>query len=341
MVEYGLRAAITKVNANGGIGGRRVELAIADDRLDPTEEVSLVQERLNADEPPDVVWTGITSNETLAVLPALSQAGVLSFSVSSDLKINNPQRYPYHFGLQSASNQNYRAMLGLFRSEGVRKLGFIAGNDAFGTYNLSAIKELLRGTEIELVTQSYDTSATDLTAPMDALLAADPDMVLMSSFGPSAGYLLEAREKLGSKVPVIGDVGMSGSNPGALVGKKAIEGVRMQSFTIGSAAHRDRWQPAAAEMIEAVRSQGKITQIITLASEAYDAIMLLSVAAKQAGSTDADALKAALESLSSPNPAPWTTYRSYGYSASNHFPVTTAKDYIYIPATPLVDGQFQ
>lgn len=341
MVEYGLRAGIEKVNANGGVGGRKIELTIADDRLDPTDAVSKLQEQLNGDTPPDAVWTGSTSNETLAMLPALSQAGVLSFSQGADLKINNPKSYPYHFGVQSASDQNYKAMLELFRSEGVKKLGFIAANDALGTYNLSAIKEILQGTGITLVSQSYDTAATDLTAPMDALRAENPDMLLMSGFGPAAGYLLDAREKLGWKVPVIGDLAMSGSNPGALVEPSAVEGVRIQNFAIGSASHQDQWLPTAKEMIEAVRAQGEITQIITLASLAYDTIMLLSVAAEQAGATDADSIKAALESLKTPNPVPWTTFGSFGYTADNHFPVTKPSDYIYSPATPLEGGQFQ
>jgi branched-chain amino acid transport system substrate-binding protein len=341
MGEHGLRAAVDELNADDGIGGREIELEVVDDKLDPTEAVTLLQQQINSSEPPDLVIGGITSNETLAMLPALTSAKILSAAVSSDLAMNDPEKYPYHFGLQATSDQAYPRILERALDRGVEKLGFIAANDAFGTYNQTAIEKAAAGTGIEVVTETYDVTATDLTAPLDALRGEDPDLVVMSGFGPLVGYLLDARQKLGWDVPVIGDVGLSGSNPGTLVDAEALQGVEIQTFTLPSRAHEEEWPASAKPMMQAVKEQGEITQIITLSSLPYDALRLLAVAAEQAGSTEPDDLAHTLESLEAPDEVPWTSYREYGYTADNHFPVTSDEDYVFVEATPLVNGLFE
>lgn len=337
----GLNAAAEVLNKNGGIGGRQVSVTVLDDKLDPTEAVTLLQGELNSAAPPDYVWAGATSNEARALLPALTAAGILSGTTASDLAMNDPQQYPYHFGLQQAANQNFRDMLGVIKAEGVKTLGFISANDALGTYGLKAMEEQVKGSGIRLVTQSYDTVATDVTAPMDALRAEDPDLVVMSAYGPAVGYLLDARQKLQWDVPVIGDMGLSGSNPAAIVDGAALAGVRLQAPVIASVADSGSWLPSTQAMIGALRAQGDISQIITLGSLPYDALHVLALAAEQAGSTDADSMRAALESLEVPARVPWTSYPEFGYSADNHFPVIHPGYLVYPEATLLVDGQFK
>lgn len=337
----GLKAAAKIVNANGGIGGREVEVEVLDSKLDPTEAVTLLQGEINGDTAPDYVWAGATSNEALAMLPALSGAGILSGTTAADLKMNNPELYPYHFGMQSTNNQNYQTFVDYAKKEGVKKVGFIAANDALGTYNLSAIKELLADTGIELVTQSYDTTATDMTAPMDALKAADPDVLLASAYGPGVGYLFDARQKLAWDVPVVGDSAVGGSNPAAIAKPEALKGVQLLSPVVTATAHKDKWLPDTQKMIDAISAEGQITQILTQASLPYDAIQLLALAAVQAGSTDADALKGALENLKAPEHVTWTSYPTYGYSAENHFPKIESGYIVFTGANELVNGQFQ
>ncbi|MCG2621219.1 ABC transporter substrate-binding protein [Arthrobacter sp. I2-34] len=337
----GLKASAKIVNADGGIGGRDVEVKVLDSKLDPTEAVTLLQEEINSDTPPDYVWAGATSNEALAMLPALSSAGILSGSTAADIKINNPELYPYHFGMQSANNQNYQAFVDYAKNKGFKKVGFISANDALGTYNHSAITEMLANTGIELVTQSYDTTATDLTAPMDALKAADPDVLFASSYGSGVGYIFDARQKLDWDVPVVGDNAVGGSNPAAIVAPEALKGVQLLSPLVSATAHKDEWLPDTQKMIDAISAEGDISQIVTQASLPYDALQLLALAAKQASATDADALKGALEGLKTPDHVTWTSYPAYGFSPENHFPKIESGYIVFTGATKLVNGQFQ
>jgi branched-chain amino acid transport system substrate-binding protein len=337
----GLRAGAKAVNDGGGINGRMVEVEVLDSKLDPTEAVTLLQGEINGDDAPDYVWAGATSNEALAMLPALSSAAVLSGSTAADVSIDDPAKYPYHFGGQTANDQNYQAFVDYAVEKGLKKVGFIAANDALGTYNLTAISGLLEGTGIELAAQAYDTSATDLTAPMDALKAEDPDVLLASAYGPGVGYLFDARSKLAWDIPVVGDSAVGGSNPAAIVDASSLDGVQLLSPMVASLGHKDEWLPGTEKMIDGVAEEGKITQIITQSSIPYDAMNLLDLAAEQAGSTDADAMKDALENLEAPEKATWTSYPTYGYSPEHHFPQIDPGYIVFTDASELVNGQFQ
>ncbi|WP_160573722.1 ABC transporter substrate-binding protein [Actinomadura physcomitrii] len=337
----GLQAAADDLNGRGGIGGRKIEIASVDDKLNPTEAVSRLQSRLNGSERPDYVLAGATSNETLAMLPALTNARVLSGTTASDRSMDDPKKYPYHFGYQSANDQNYASAVRFMKTRGVRTLAFIASNDALGTYNRSAIENAVKGTGIKLVAQSYDSKATDLTAPLDALRSARPDLLLASGYGPAVGYILDARQKLNWSVPVIGDSGFAGSNPASLVDSSALKDVLIQTFKVAALSERGSWQPATERMVKAVAAKGPVKQIITLAAEPYDALQVLGVAAEQAGGTDPADLKKAMESLKRPSPVPWTTYAAYAYSTKAHFPVVNDSDFSYLPASVLVQGQFE
>jgi ABC-type branched-subunit amino acid transport system substrate-binding protein len=72
----------------------------------------------------------------------------------------------------------------------------------------------------------------------------------------------------------------------------------------------------------------------------YDPLQVVSVAAKQAGSTDPKKIAAALENLTQPADAdkPWVLFNTEGYSSTNHLNVSTADDYAIVQATPLNQG---
>lgn len=337
----GLKASAKVVNAEGGIGGREVVIKILDSKLDPTQAVTLLQDEINSETPPDYVWAGATSNEALAMLPALSNAEILSGTTAANVKMNNPELYPYHFGHSSTPSQNYKEIADYVAKKGIKKVGFISANDALGTDNLTAITDLLSSSGIELVTQSYDTKATDLTAPMDALKAENPDTLVVSAYGPAVGYLFDARLKLAWDVPVIGDGAVAGSNPAAIVAPEALKGVQLLSPALTTKQHKDQWLPDTQKMIDAVLGEGEINQLLTQASSPYDALQLLALAAEQAGATDSAALKEALENLKTPAHVTWTSYPTFGYSPKNHFPKLEPGYNVLTGATALVNGQFQ
>src|SRR3954465_15747490 len=62
----GLNAAVTDINAKGGIQGREVQLQTQNDQNDPTQAVNLLQQRLSSGKKPDAMYPGGSSAVTQA-----------------------------------------------------------------------------------------------------------------------------------------------------------------------------------------------------------------------------------------------------------------------------------
>ncbi|MCW2757260.1 MAG: branched-chain amino acid transporter substrate-binding protein, partial [Nocardioidaceae bacterium] len=73
-IGRGIKAHVDAINAEGGLDGKKIVLQTKDDQSDPTRGVTLVQEQLNGDNPPDLVIPGVSSNEALAVAPLLARS---------------------------------------------------------------------------------------------------------------------------------------------------------------------------------------------------------------------------------------------------------------------------
>lgn len=337
----GLELGLEEVNADGGVGGREIELSVLDSKLDPTQAVSLLQEQINSDTPPDYVWAGATSGEALAMLPLLSSSKILSGSTASSTKVNDPAQYPYHFGMQTSNDQNYIPLLDHIEEEGYEKVAYIHSNDALGTDSLDNFMRRSAERDLEVVTQAYDPTATDLVAPMDALMATDPDVLVMNAYGAPVGYLFDARQKLAWDVPVIGDQAVGASNPAAVVPAEALEDVLIDVSHVAALSRADTWQPNTAEAVDAIAAKTEIVSLINQALEPYDAMHILALAAEQSGSTDPDAMKEALEELEVPSEAPWTVYAEYGWTAESHFPTLREGDTVLVAPSVMVNGQYE
>lgn len=337
----GLEASIDKVNASGGIDGREVQLEVLDSKLDPTQAVSLLQEQVNGTTKPDFVWAGATSNELLAMLPVLTSAGVLSSSTAASTKANDPETYPYHFGGQATGEQNYRWLVENVVDDGFTKIGYVYTSDALGTDSFAQMERFAEEAGVELIAQSYDPAATDLTAPMDAVRAASPEVLVMQGYGAPAGYLLDARAKLGWDIPVVGDLSIGGSNIANLVDASLLEDVEVAVTVTADLSSRDDWLPNTESALEAIREKVEITQVSSQALIPFDSLQLVQLAAEQAESSSADDIKEALENLDAPAEVPWTVYREYDYSPDNHFPLLSTEDNVLVPAGPMVSGQYE
>ena len=331
----GLKAAAKELNENGGVNGKDVKIKVVDDKLDPTEAVSLVQEELNGSTPPDLVVAGVSSNEALAVLPALTRAKVLSTSGAAIEDLTDASEFPYHYVVVPTATQNYERMIDYLNEQDVKTLGMAVTNDALGTSALDSMKELASENGITLYAESFDPTSTDLTSTLSKIQASDPDMLLLSAYGPPAGYLLEARQKLGWDVPTIGDPSIASSNPATLVDSASIADVRVQALSVLSKGSDQR--PGAAEAIELIKAEGDIPQAVHLATTMYDFLHRVASAADDAGSTDADDIKKEMDTEPGPE---GVTYESFGYSADDHGITTTDDTFVYIQLTPMVDGQF-
>jgi branched-chain amino acid transport system substrate-binding protein len=340
----GMQASAAIVNARGGIFGRRVRVDAVDDQSDPTKAASLLIDRISSGNVPDFVQGGTGSNETLAMLPILTEHKILYFGQNGATQINDPARYPYAFSLALLPNVMGAVLARHLTLQGFHKVGIMVSNTASGQSQMPDIEAAINNAGISTTAQSFDPTSLDMSPQLDALKAQNPDaLVTVNAFGRAALTLLQSRQKLGWMIPTVGDTALAAQDLVGGVGAAAVANVFYAVSPI------QRWVPPAKRskafktFLTALKAQGPITTSLNVYSQAYDELQILQVAAAQARSTSVPKLAAALAQLKRPAAAavPWVTYPHVVFTKTSHFqsgPPT--EEAVVIPAGPIVDGMF-
>jgi branched-chain amino acid transport system substrate-binding protein len=142
-------------------------------------------------------------------------------------------------------------------------------------------------------------------------------LILVGNAAPGA-QVMKARERLGWKVPVVSHWGISGGRFPELTGPTAGEAhfVQTYSFFGKQSPVGERVLAALKAKYPAIKGPGDIFSPVGTAN-AYDAMHLVALAIAQAGSTDGEAIRAALEDLKTPYQGLIKTYTK-PFSAANH-----------------------
>jgi len=341
------KAAVEVLNERGGILGNKVVYELIETGGDPTTAVTKLNERLASGPTPNLILPGNTSAEALPMAPVITQAKVLSVQQAGAADLNNPTEFPYLFQVVPTNASMAAQLVKYLQENGLHRVAMISGKDAFGQATAEATRQALADAGIELVgDETYAAEDLDMTAQLERLRAADPDVLFLQGAGSPVGYVLESREKLGwMDVPVIADSTASVTSllarrePDGLIGTPTVENVHVQVLTaaiIGS----EEVNPGALDiMLDALAKQGEISMPLNTYF-VYDAIMLAAAAAEKAGTiSDAEQIAKTLETFTGEEEGLWALSR-YSYSPDSHAVATDPTSTTIIPITELVNGRY-
>jgi branched-chain amino acid transport system substrate-binding protein len=334
----GLKAAAAVLNARGGLLGHRIALTVKDDQLNPTLAITEVDSALASGSPPQLVVAGSTSNETDALAPILKRSGVLNMQVTSDTKIDDGSTYPQTFGVTVTIPSVINALVSYVKAQRPSKVAFVYADDALGTavapYEIGALK----AAGINVVSDSYSATALDDSATLLKMQAAHPSLLIMEAFGADAGYLISSKAKLGWSIPTIGDSALAASNVAALVPAADLAGIRVEEFAIQQYRPFAQQNAATRAFLTALARQGPVRQPISSGAFAYDILMLLDIAARQANSVATDRVVAALNDLRPTADPGYVLFSDPRFTAAQHALTLPPADYAFVPASGVVDG---
>lgn len=338
-----LQASADKINEDGGILGRKVALTVKDDQGDPTKAVGFVQSALNGGSQPDLVISGTTSNESRAVVPLLTKAKIASISEAGALDLVNPKESPYGFSSSATNTATAAALTAILQKQAPKKVGILGTSDALGASLSETYQKAFSAAGFQVVADSFDVAAVDVTANLQRLQSAGVDYLVFSGFGAPAGHVLEARAKLNWNVPTLGDAAVGATPIKTLVPASALNGVEYlaNAPTVASSSIK----PELKDLIEVIKAKGGIKQPLQVYTYTYDSLQAMKVAAEQANSVAGPDVAKALESLQQPNPSPFLSFSTIVYSATaedGHGVQAKPEDFINVPAaSEIVDGLIQ
>jgi len=193
-----------KVNKEGGIHGRKIELVIEDDRCNANDLLAAVKKLVEQDK----VFMLNGGGCSAAVIGAReyidrSQVPWVMQAASGDGALYPPSRYI--FGALSISQYATGGSIVQFASEYLKakKIGYINHDDAYGSWNLEAAQFQAKKNGVDLSVQSINPNITDVTAPMLKIRAANPDVLLILTYDRPASLLVKKAYELGFDKPIV------------------------------------------------------------------------------------------------------------------------------------------
>jgi len=294
--------AVDKINKEGGIGGRPIELVIGDTESDPAKAAVIAKKFIFNDKVAAIIGPTTTA-EGMSVKKIVEEAGVPTFmAVGGDPVImgGNFGAYTYVFKSPQRSSTAVRKLYGYLKAKGLTKIALFTASDSFGKDGLGWLERLAPEFGITLAAkESFGPADTDMTAQLTKIRNAAPQAIVSWTIGPVGSIVAKNKAQLGITTPLFQCHGLPDPKYIELAGK-ASEGDRMPAtkLMVGDALPgSDPQKKVITDFIALYRDVYKYDKefpINTHSGYAWDAISIVANAMKKAG-TDPKALRAAIE----------------------------------------------
>ena len=302
-ITRGLSIAIDEINGKGGLlGGRKLELIQRDDESLPPKGVVAARELISK-EKVVAMFGGIDTPVALACVPVVNREKVPYIAVwAAGTGITRNGAEPNYVFRVSAVDALVDVKLLDYANKkfGSTKPGLMLINNPWGESNekglLAADKD---NAAVEIVgTEKFENNDVDMTPQLTRLKEKGADSIILVVNTPPAAQMMKSRERMGWKVPVISHWGISGGRFPELAGPTAGDAHFVQTYSFFGKlnATGERVLAALKTKYSAIKGPEEIFAPVGTAN-AYDALHLLAIAIAQAGSTDGDKVREALENL--------------------------------------------
>ena len=291
-----LEMVVERINAEGGVLGRKLQLVAYDDGGD-AEKARTFAKRLLEQDRVDVIIGGSTTGTTMAVVPLVEEAQTPFISLAGAVGIVEPVKK----WVFKTPHTDRMACEKIFVDMQARKLSKVALISGSGGFDKSMRGECLKvapkyGIEV-VADETYGAADTDMTAQLTKIRASSAQAVLNAGFGQGPAIVTRNYRQVGLTLPLYQSHGVASMEYVKLSGPAA-EGVRLPAAALlvpELLADNNPQKPIVTAYKRDYEARYK-TDVSTFGGHAYDGLMLTVNAIKRAGSTDKAKVRDALES---------------------------------------------
>ena len=192
-----------KVNAAGGIDGKKVELTVLDSGSDEGTAVNQLR-KLATQDKVDAVLGPSSSGESIALQSFAASLKVPVIALASSNKIVQPaDKATYIFKQYTDTTSSLKAQLALAKEKGWTKVALLSTNDAYGQDPAGNIDTLAAAEGITLTgKETFNATDTDVTAQLNKLGSSNPDAVFVWAVNPANAVVAKSAASIGFK-PVL------------------------------------------------------------------------------------------------------------------------------------------
>ena len=289
-VDNAIRLAADEINASGGILGATVEISTKDDQFTPAEAVSGFNALLS--EGATAIIGSVASSVTSAITGLANDEGIVLITACSTAdSITTEDDYVFRSCFKDSFQGEMVAAYAA--SQGWTKAAILyATGDAYSSGLRDAFVNAAAtyGIEVVIEQSTSDTSAVDFSSQMATIASSGAEVLFAPYYYDTVGPMIipQAREA-GFTGAIMGADGFDGTQDYTAGDLSAYENVFFTNH-YSPDDPSEQVQNFVAAYTEAYGSES----LNALAALAYDATYMLKQAIETAGSTDHDAIRAAM-----------------------------------------------
>jgi len=293
-----LEMYVEKINEDGGVLGRPLELIHYDDVGNASNARNFASRLIRSDRV-DIIVGGSTTGATMAAVPLVEQAQVPFISLAGAVVITNPVK-KWVFKTPQTDRMAAERILTDMKDRGITRFGLISGTGGFGSSGRTQTLDVVEQMGMEVVADvTYSGSDTDMTAQLTNIRNTDGvEAVLNFGFGQGPAIVTRNYAQLGMELPFYQSHGVASDSFLELAGDAA-EGLRLPAspLLVPDSLPDDDPQKKVVQDYKAEYEARWDSKVSTFGAYAYDGLMLAVQAIEAAGSTDKEAVREALENI--------------------------------------------
>lgn len=294
-----LEMYVEKINAEGGVLGRKVQLFSYDDSGD-AEKARTFAKRLIEQDKVDILVGGSTTGTTMAAVPLAEQATTPFISLAGAVVIVEPVK-KWVFKTPHTDRMACEKIFVDMRARKVSRAALISGSGGFDKSMRAECVKVAPKYAIDIVAdETYGATDTDVTAQLTKIKGGNAQAVLNAGFGQGPAIVTRNYRQVGLTLPLYQSHGVASREYIKLSGPAA-EGVRLPAAALLVSEllpAGDSQKPVVTAYRKGYEDKFK-ADVSTFGGHAYDGLMLAINAIKAAGSTDKAKVRDALEATKS------------------------------------------
>ena len=290
-----LEMYVDKINAEGGVLGRKLELTVYDSQGNPKKAVPFAK-RLISDDKVDILLAGSTSGATMAVIPTVEAAGIPYISFGGAGVIVNPVK-KWVFKTPHTDTLAVQKIYNDMKKNGLTKVGLLSGSGGFDKSCRKQAQNLSGSMGMTLVAdETHGKGDTDMTPQITKIKGSGAQTFMYCGFGAATSIVAKNFKQLGLSIPHYQTHGSASMNF-IKNAEGGAEGVRLPAAALIVVdalpdSHPQKKVAAAYRDMYTAKSGDSVS---TFGGHAYDGLMIAVEAIKRAGTTDKEAVRAEIE----------------------------------------------
>jgi len=199
--KNGALLALEEINKNGGIDGKKIELKIRDDKCEPRDAVSAVQNMLTQFKPL-LILGAVCSSSSLAIAPILERNKIVMISPASTSPLLTDAG-DYIFRVVPTDALRGKIFAEYIYSLGHRRISLLYINNEGGVGNQKTFAENFKKLGGKIVsTESYPQDARDMRSQLTNIKKIKPDALVIVSYPDDTPLVLRQSKELKVDVPL-------------------------------------------------------------------------------------------------------------------------------------------